>query len=251
MSQENLENETIAIGKVTEQWALSHGFKTWYAQETTSTNEIAKQQFASSADDSAFAVYLTEFQTAGRGRGTHTWLTEEEGASLLSSWSVKLDGNPAPVFSCKIGMGLMKALWATWPFLAWSLKAPNDIYIGDKKVGGLLIENVIQGNEVQLVVGLGLNVFDHPLEIENATSILEALPESAPLMGEDWVSFLDRWIFELTSASVTHYEKLNTTECATLTAFLNKNPNLKEKVISISPDGDMEFPNQKVSWTQL
>ena len=42
---------------------------------------------------------------------------------------------------------------------ALKIKWPNDIYYGDKKLGGMLIENLLQGSQIkQSVIGIGLNI---------------------------------------------------------------------------------------------
>jgi BirA family biotin operon repressor/biotin-[acetyl-CoA-carboxylase] ligase len=99
-------------------------------------------------------------------------------------------------------MALLKALQNTWSYIPFALKAPNDIYIGDKKCAGLLIETVTQGNEISTFIGLGLNVLKKPAEIPNATSLVGEMPKECPLLGTDWVRFLDRFFFELTEAAI-------------------------------------------------
>ncbi len=55
------------------------------------------------------------------------------------------------------------------------VKWPNDILIKGKKVGGILIENTIQGNEItSTVIGIGLNVFKFSMpELTKATALSE------------------------------------------------------------------------------
>ena len=70
-----------------------------------------------------------------------------------------------PTLSPLVGLALYKACSGTWPFLNWNLKAPNDLYISNKKVAGLLIETVTQGDDIRLLVGLGLNVLATPDQV--------------------------------------------------------------------------------------
>jgi BirA family biotin operon repressor/biotin-[acetyl-CoA-carboxylase] ligase len=52
------------------------------------------------------------------------------------------------------------------------IKWPNDIFIGDKKVGGILIENSLSGESIQQsIVGIGLNVNQQLFNNNNATSL--------------------------------------------------------------------------------
>jgi BirA family biotin operon repressor/biotin-[acetyl-CoA-carboxylase] ligase len=53
-----------------------------------------------------------------------------------------------------------------------SVKWPNDVYVGSRKVAGILIENQIEGNRISWVIaGIGLNVNQSQFETANATSI--------------------------------------------------------------------------------
>ena len=55
-----------------------------------------------------------------------------------------------------------KALKKTWQDLEISFKAPNDLYLNDKKLAGLLMEVLSQGSKRAFILGLGLNVFKSP-----------------------------------------------------------------------------------------
>ena len=241
----------IRIGHVTSQWAENKGLRAIYAPEMESTNKLAKQEaFTESLLEENLVLYTTDFQSAGRGRGTHTWSTEK-GASLLSSWSFSLQANPQPTTSCHFGLALYRACLATWPFLPWSLKAPNDIYLGKKKVAGLLIETVLQGADGRLIVGLGMNITTPPGDIEIATSLAKALPAGAPLLGEDYAGFLDRLLFEFSEAYMKSEAPLNSTDSRALLEALNRFPHLKELYTGVEKDGSLVTASGKVRWSEL
>ena len=76
-----------------------------------------------------------------------------------------------------VSLGIINALE---PFLGEKLKIkwPNDIYYGDKKLGGILIENALQGSQIKnSVVGIGLNINQEvfPLELPGAVSLKQIL----------------------------------------------------------------------------
>jgi BirA family transcriptional regulator, biotin operon repressor / biotin---[acetyl-CoA-carboxylase] ligase len=129
-------------------------------------------------------------------------------------------------------LALFTAAQATWPFLNWSLKAPNDLFVEDKKIAGLLLETVSQGSEFRMIIGLGMNIFSNPEDIPTATHLLENLSPETPLLGEDWVLFLERLFFEFSSLVPWITEPLNSTQNARLIYALNKNPILKNKILS-------------------
>lgn len=242
----------IRIGQVTSQWAEGNHLYVAYQKEMTSTNAIAKEEaFAENLMEESLCLYVTDHQTAGRGRGKNTWIDARPGSSLLSSWSYLLGVKPQPTTSCLVGLAVYRACSTTWPFLAWNLKAPNDIYIGDKKVAGILLENVAQGDEVRLIVGLGLNVTGSPEDVDTATSLIESLPAGAPLLGQDYMAFLDRLMFELTDAVSHAEESLSPTDQLSLLTALNQHPLLKEKYTGMEADGSLLIGDKKINWSTL
>lgn len=242
----------IRIGQVTSQWAEGNHLYVAYQPQLSSTNAVAKEEaFAENLMEESLCLYLTDHQTAGRGRGQHTWTDARPGSSLLSSWSFLLGIKPQPTTSCLIGLAVYRACATTWPFLAWNLKAPNDIYIADKKVAGILLENVAQGDEVRLVIGLGLNVTASPENIDTATSIVESLPFGAPLLGQDYMAFLDRLLFELTDAVSHADEPLSSTDQLALLTALNQHPLLETKYTGMMADGSLLIGDKKINWSTL
>lgn len=244
--------DDIRIGEITAKWAENNHVYVAYQKSTESTNDTAKDEaFEEALMAEALCLYVTDHQTHGRGRGQNLWDEGAGGGALLSSWSYLVGGKPQPTLSCMAGLALYRAASATWPFLPWNLKAPNDLYIADKKVAGLLIENVSKEDETRLIVGLGLNVFSRP-KMATAISLAESLPEGVPLLGQDWSSFLDRFLFELTDA-VSHCEEpLTPTDQYSLLMALNFHPLLKEKYQSVDADGSLTFISGKKShWSQL
>ena len=242
----------LKIGETTKIWAQNHDLRVHYLAQCESTNDWAKQK-AFEEDESAelLTLYLTEFQTAGRGRGSNSWLSSESGSSLLSSWSYQLESAPLPLNTVRLGLALCKAVSSAWPYLPWSLKAPNDLYLGDKKVAGLLVESISQGSMNRWVVGLGMNIFSYPAGLPTATSLVSALPMGLPLLGDDYVYFLDRWIFECTQVLEKISFTLNESECESVRYYLNRNPLLKEKYTQVHSDGSLETSKQKTSWMEI
>lgn len=242
----------IRIGHITSQWAENNHLFVSYKPQSDSTNKIAKDEaFEESLLEEPLCLYLTDHQTSGRGRGQNTWINDTPGGSLLSSWSYLLKSKPQPTTSCLVGLALYRACSTTWPFLPWSLKAPNDIYIADKKVAGILLESIIQGDNVRLIAGIGLNITSSPQTLASATSLLSSLPEGASLLGPDYMAFLDRLLFELTDAVSHCDEPLSTTDQLSLLMALNKFPLLAEKYTGMNHQGSLFIGDKEIPWTQL
>lgn len=243
----------IRLGLVTKKWAESHQLFVHHEKTLDSTNTLAKTKaFDEKLLEHSLCLFLADHQTAGRGRGQNHWIDANPGSTLLSSWSFLLDTHPQPTTSCLIGLAVYRALSTTWSFLPWSLKAPNDIYLGDKKVAGILLESVAQADEVRLIVGLGINVFGSPDEVDGAGSILKFLPKGVPLLGEDWMACLDRLLFEISGALSHTEEPLSPSEQVTLVQILNAYPLLEKKYTQIDPNGTLHFEDgTKTNWWEL
>ena len=94
----------------------------------------------------------TGYQTAGRGQTGNSWESEAD-KNLLCS--ILLPPNKNLYFlNIAVGVALLRVIGEDF-----TIKWPNDIYFGDKKVAGILIENAIIGNEIKYsIAGIGLNV---------------------------------------------------------------------------------------------
>lgn len=225
----------IKIGEVTAQWARHIGVKTNYFPTIESTNLQAKKNaFNEEELENDCLLYITDFQNHGRGRFEHTWISPAAGSSLMATWSFYTTETPSPYLTLKVGMALLNSLKSTWQFLPFYLKAPNDIYIKDKKLAGVLIETVSQGVDHRLLVGVGLNVLSSPNSIKESTSIIKNMPSSVPLLGEDWISFCDRFFFEMTNLIPRSHENLTETEKENLLHLLNSFPCLGQKYTNIT-----------------
>jgi BirA family biotin operon repressor/biotin-[acetyl-CoA-carboxylase] ligase len=104
-------------------------------------------------------VLLAEYQTAGRGRRGRSWIAPPGGAICLSlSWTVREVPQDLGALGLVIGVCTLRALREQGVTGA-ALKWPNDVLIGDKKLGGVLIE--LRGESAGpacVVIGIGLNV---------------------------------------------------------------------------------------------
>lgn len=253
MALEDSPLKDIRIGEVSKRWATNNHLYVHHEQSLTSTNDLAKaKSFDEALLSEPLCLFLTDHQTAGRGRSKNSWVNTEPGSALLSSWSYLLKARPQPTTACLVGLAVHRALSATWPFLEWSIKAPNDIYIDTKKVAGILLESILQGDQVRLIVGLGINVLSSPKSVPTASSILESLPIGAPLLGQDWTACLDRLLFEITDA-VSHCEDfLSSSDQLSLLKALNDNPNLEEAYERVEANGTLVLESGKtVNWWEL
>lgn len=105
-------------------------------------------------------VIMAENQYAGRGQQQNGWFAEP-GKNLTFSILLKpsfLQITEQFDLVRAVSLGVFNALA---PLLGNQLKIkwPNDIYFGEHKLGGMLIENMIQGGQIRnAIVGIGLNI---------------------------------------------------------------------------------------------
>jgi BirA family transcriptional regulator, biotin operon repressor / biotin---[acetyl-CoA-carboxylase] ligase len=137
-------------------------------------------------------------QTAGKGRHGRTWQAQP-GNSLTMSLGVpmRLDwAQPgASALSLAAGVAIGEALQAALPTLPVQLKWPNDLWVADRKLGGLLIEvarmepHPSDANALAwLVLGVGLNLQDTPPEWQAERCDLQALGHTCtPGMVMQWL----------------------------------------------------------------
>jgi BirA family biotin operon repressor/biotin-[acetyl-CoA-carboxylase] ligase len=126
--------------------------------EVESTNNYASQLILSDAAEEG-TIVLTQFQTSGRGQAGNRW-ESEAGKNLLASL-ILYPGflNAAKQFAISKVVSLGLAGFLESEIEGVSIKWPNDIYVGDKKIAGILIENTVKGNSLaSSVVGVGLNL---------------------------------------------------------------------------------------------
>ncbi len=105
-----------------------------------------------------FDFLAAEFQSAGRGRNARQWFAPPGGALCLSmGWSFASLPKAASALSLAVGVCALRALAAMAP-LAVRLKWPNDLLVGDRKLGGVLMELRAEGSgPAYVVIGIGIN----------------------------------------------------------------------------------------------
>lgn len=163
-----------------------------FVKQTHSTSTLLREQYTESLPH--LYTIRTDFQTAGRGQAGNSW-ESEEGKNLLFSTLLKYS-NLLATEQWRLSMLVTVALWEVLamylPSNKLSIKWPNDIYYGDKKLVGILIENSLLGRYVDhSIAGIGINV--------NQTRWQSSAPNPISMKeitGEEYQveELLDNWI---------------------------------------------------------
>lgn len=178
-----------------------------------STNTSLKDLLSNSRPVPEGTVIMAESQTAGRGQQQNRWHSEP-GKNLTFSILLKpsfLSPNNQFDLTRAVSMGIFNALE---PLLGSPLriKWPNDIYYENKKLGGILIENILQGTLIKnSIVGIGLNINqdNFPLDIPGAVSLKQILHKDYELKSilSDICKNIEAAYLELRSDRFEHLRK--------------------------------------------
>lgn len=151
---------------------------TWL-EEVESTNDELRKRI-DTLDN--LSVIAARRQTAGRGQGDHKWHSRP-GENLTFTVHLKFGGEggmePLEAIDSLIiteTVTLALRLYLEDKGILSRIKWPNDIYVGDRKICGILIENILSGSCVtSSIVGIGLNLnqTEFPVDLPNPISIAQ------------------------------------------------------------------------------
>src|SRR6185503_6647211 len=131
--------------------------KLHYSAVTGSTNSDAIAAARRGAPHGS--VFFADEQNAGRGRGDHGWHSAAgEGLYVSTLLRPQVTSDRLPLIPLASGLAAAEAIGAVTA-LAVDLRWPNDLLIGPRKTGGILVEAHSEGSSASFaVVGIGINV---------------------------------------------------------------------------------------------
>ena len=221
----------------------------------SSTNDFLKQKHISAKCKDGDIIWSIN-QTEGKGQRKNKWLSEK-GKSLTFSIYKQFDQliftNSFVLSSC-VSLSIVKTLKKIG-LKEVHIKWPNDILAGNKKIGGILIENIVKANYIKSsIIGIGLNINEEKFnELPNATSVFLELKKKFEL---DMI--LDILINELFKS----FKELNNEENKIINSFSsflwkkndyasfkNKNNYFRAKLKGVKISGNLilEFDNGSIS----
>jgi BirA family biotin operon repressor/biotin-[acetyl-CoA-carboxylase] ligase len=116
------------------------------------------------------SVFFVDEQTAGRGRGDHRWQSNAgDGLYVSVLMRPKLPPAQLPLIPLVAGLAAAEAI-STVAGLTIDLRWPNDLLIGERKVGGILVESKTEGAGLAFaVLGIGINVHQRAFDPSHST----------------------------------------------------------------------------------
>lgn len=190
------------------------GKNTLFLPQCHSTNDEARLLNQSNRLQHGTIVW-TDYQTGGKGQQGNAWLSEH-GKNLLFTLCLSpesLDTNKQYLLNLVSSLALHEVLASLLPSSKVEIKWPNDMYVNDYKIAGILNETVIsKGKSEQVYCGIGLNVNQSHFNLPNAISMrmitarkfdrVEIL-ENLLLSFEEYYA----WIENKADLLITEYEK--------------------------------------------
>ncbi len=217
------------------------------------------------------AIVVADRQSAGRGRRGRRWESDTPRGLWLTA-AVGLDTavagrGEATVLPLRVGLAVSRALERFAPAIRVEVKWPNDIVVGDRKLGGILCEGVPGA----VLIGIGLNL-NHPaaelpadvapratsllLECGRAVSRGGALTQLADALGELWTrpdaGIAADDLVELNARSALRGRRLSVSgvvrDC---TGSVRKAIGLAATAGEILPDGSLEVRDDSGARSRL
>lgn len=128
-------------------------------------------------------------QESGRGQRGNSWESEPgKNLTVTMLYRPKADMDPRPLDEQQFRISEATALGVADTLEAYGLKAmvkwSNDVYVGDRKISGILIEHTIIGNRLdnsRIGIGLNVNQREFVSDAPNPVSMYQLLGEDLPL----------------------------------------------------------------------
>ena len=149
------------------------GQKRLHFTQVDSTNSEAKR-IIDAKEDIEGTIITADVQTQGRGQQSKTWHSDV-GQNIMLSTILHPDFLAIKdQFALNAFVSIAVAKVVERYTESVHVKWPNDVYVGDAKICGILIQNFIQGKKIsKSIIGIGLNVHQKswPESVPNATSL--------------------------------------------------------------------------------
>lgn len=141
-----------------------------YESVDSTNNEAARAAMAGAPEGT---VIVARNQSAGRGQRNNTW-ESNPGENLMFTVILRpafIAADKLFLISKAFGLAVVKAMADK---ITCRIKWPNDIYVNDKKIAGILLEHSFMGNTLSSsIIGMGLNINQREFKnAPNATSLL-------------------------------------------------------------------------------
>lgn len=217
----------------------------WYfLDKADSTNNIIQKKLAEGNLPEG-SVVVAGYQSSGKGQRGSSWHSNPGENLLFSTVLYPTFLKPEKLFWLSKVIALAASDFVASHAAGTKIKWPNDIYIGNKKTGGILIENTLRGSDLHAaVVGTGINlnqeVFDIPHAKATSLKIASGEMYDVPLCARELLGCIEQRYDQLKKGSFEMLENdyhnrlylLNTPA-----EFQSKNGIFKGKIKGVNEQG--------------
>jgi BirA family biotin operon repressor/biotin-[acetyl-CoA-carboxylase] ligase len=145
-------------------------------------------------------VIISESQLSGRGRRGRRWISPQGGLwfSVIIKSGIKARSSIFLSYAMSLAVcETMANIFKIEVFIKW----PNDVLIKARKVAGILLSSVIQGEDLEYcVIGVGINLNTRPRGLKGSTSLIEHI-------GQSYVA-LEPFLASILVTFSTYYDEL-------------------------------------------
>ena len=136
--------------------ALPRPWRGHYYDAVDSTQDEARAAARRGAPNRS--VFVADFQRAGRGRQGRTWLADRGMALLVTLLFRETNSAPTPFRWTSLSSVALAESVEDLLGLTAAIKWPNDLMLSDRKLAGILGETSFDGQDLLVIVGIGVNV---------------------------------------------------------------------------------------------
>ncbi len=214
--------------------------------ELGSTQDRARE-LAADAATKLPALVVAERQSSGRGRGEHLWHTAVGSLAfslLLDESSIQSGPRDSSRLSLAVTTALVRVVQTYLPTRRVGLHWPNDVFVGDRKLAGVLIERLATG---RLLIGVGLNVnnrlADAPPELHSKLTTLADLLGAASDRNEILIAVvaaINHQLHQLSHTAGNRFDEFCLQRGATLTVQVG-DEQISGVCLGISDDGGLRI----------
>lgn len=218
--------------------------------EVQSTNTYLKALISDRPDLPSWTVVSTSRQSQGRGQRGNSW-ESEPGKNITLSILLhprKYDAFETFDLNIFVSLGLCALLEELIPSQRIKIKWPNDIYVGEKKIAGILTENEwMNGRISSSILGIGLNINQilfvsdapNPTSLALETGRIYPLSEMIERLLTHLQELYDRLPSHITELREAYHCRLFRRDGMTHTFIDTAGRTFEAEIVGVTPEGDL------------
>ena len=160
---------------------MDQNFLIYYLDKVDSTNIKIKTISEKNSNKGNIAL-LAYNQTNGKGRSQNYWISNYGDLTCSFLIKKKIEVDKLGQINILISVAIIEALKKIFPNLIIKIKWPNDLYVENKKIGGILLESQVNEKFANcFIVGLGVNIVTSPNIAKYGTTKISNYTENTDL----------------------------------------------------------------------